>query len=103
MILPFNLDGLRWYSGRASRDVLLQLGYIEGIIDLLEPTLEVKSIYRPSYAFYYPKWSHIPRSKLFGGGFLRTVALLLLPDASEACDACQSSESDSPVLFLSVP
>ena len=44
VILPFNLDGLRWHSGRASRDVLLQLGHMEDVVDLLEPTLEVKSI-----------------------------------------------------------
>ena len=43
VILSFNLDGLRWSSGRASRDVLLQLGHIEDIVDLLEPALEVKS------------------------------------------------------------
>ena len=64
MILPFNLDGLQWHSQRASRDVLLQLGYMEDIVDLLEPTLEVNSICYPFYAFHYPEWSHIPRSKL---------------------------------------
>ena len=66
VILSFNLDGLRWSSERASRDVLLQLGHMEDIVDLFEPTLEVKSICSPSYAFCYPKYSHIPRSKLLG-------------------------------------
>ena len=64
MILPFNLDGLRWCSGGASRDVLLQLGHMEDVVNLLEPTLEVKSICRSSYEFCYPEWSHVPRSKL---------------------------------------
>ena len=65
-IFPLNLDGLRWSSGRTSRDVLLQLGHMEEIVDQLEPTLEVKSICYPSYMFHYPEWSHIPRSKLLG-------------------------------------
>ena len=64
VILSFNLDGLRWSSRRASRDLLLQLGHIEDIVDLLEPTLEVKLICHSSYVLYYPEWSHIPRSKL---------------------------------------
>ena len=66
VILPFNLDGIRWRSGRPSRDLLLQLGYIEDAVDLLEPTLEIKSVCHPSYAFHYPDWSHIYLSKLFG-------------------------------------
>ena len=64
VILPFNLDGLRWSSGGASRDVLLHIGYIKEIVDLIEPALEVKPICCSSYAHYYPEWSHIPRSKL---------------------------------------
>ena len=64
VILSFNLDGLKWISGRASRDVILQLVYMEDIVDLLEPALEVKLICRSSYALLYPEWSHIPRSKL---------------------------------------
>ena len=64
VILTFHLDGFRWSSGRASRDVLLQLGHTENIVDLLETTLEVKPICHPSYAFHYPEWSHILRLKL---------------------------------------
>ena len=64
VILTFNSNGLRWSSGRASRDVILQLGHIEDVVDLLKPTLKVKSICRPYYAFHYPKWAHKPRSKL---------------------------------------
>ena len=64
VILSFNLDRLRWSSKKASRDVLLQLGHMEDIIDLLEPALEVKPICCSSYALYYPEWSHIPRPKL---------------------------------------
>ena len=64
VILSFNLDRLRWSRGRASRDVLLQLGHIEDIVDLLEPALEVKPICYSSYALYYPEQSHISRSKL---------------------------------------
>ena len=62
VILSYNYDRLRWSSGRASRYVFLQLGYMEDIVDLLEPTLEVKSIYHPSYTLHYPEWSHIPHS-----------------------------------------
>ena len=62
VILTSHLYGLRWSSGRASRDMLLQLGHMEDIVDLLEPTL--KSMYHPSYAFHYPERFHIPRSKL---------------------------------------
>ena len=64
VILSFNLDRLRWSSRRASRDVLLQMGHMEDIVDLLEPTLEVKLICHSSYALHYPEWSHITRSKL---------------------------------------
>ena len=57
------------------------------------------------YAFHYPEWSHISRSKLLGTckmeGLLRTVALFLLPDAPTAYDACQSSASNSPILSSS--
>ena len=35
VILTFHLDGLRWSSRRASRDVLLQLGHMEDIVDCL--------------------------------------------------------------------
>ena len=44
VILTFHLDGLRWSSIRASRDVFLQLGHIEDVVDLLKPAREVKSI-----------------------------------------------------------
>ena len=64
VILSFNLDGLRYSSGKASRDVLLQLRHIEDIMDLLEPALEVKPICCSFYALHYPEWSHIPRPKL---------------------------------------
>ena len=39
---------------------------MEDVVDLLEPTIEVKSIGHPSYAFHYPEWSYIPHSKLPG-------------------------------------
>ena len=64
MILTFQLDGLRWSSGQASRDIFLQLRYMEDIVDLLEPALEVKSVCSLSYALYYPERSHKPSSKL---------------------------------------
>ena len=64
VILSFKLDGLRWGSGRVSRDVLLKLGHMKDIVDLLEPTLEVKPICCSFYALHYPEWSHIPRPKL---------------------------------------
>ena len=77
---------------RASRDMLLKLGYMEDIVDLLEPALEVKSIGSLSYALHYPEWSHKPSSELPSTckvrGSSRRVALLLLPDAPIACDAC---------------
>ena len=59
VILNLHLDGLRLSSEGASRDVLLQLGHIEDIVDLLEPALEVKPICCSSYEFHYPEWSHI--------------------------------------------
>ena len=74
---------------------------MENILDLIEPDFEFKSVCYPSYTLHCPEWSHIPRPKLFGTWFLRTVALFLLPDAPRACDSCQSSVSGSPMLFSS--
>ena len=62
--LTFQLDGLRWSGGRASRDVLLHLGYVEGIVNLLEPAPEVKPICCLPYALHHPEWSHKSSSKL---------------------------------------
>ena len=64
VILTFHEDWLRWSSGRASRDVFLELGHMEDIVDLLEPALEVKSIGHLSYMLHYPEWSHKPNSEL---------------------------------------
>ena len=64
VILSLNLDGLRWSCGRASRDMLLQLGCMKNIVDLLEPAVGVKPICCSSYALHYPEWFHIPRPKL---------------------------------------
>ena len=41
VILTFHLDGLKESSVRASRDVFLELGHMEDIVNLLEPALEV--------------------------------------------------------------
>ena len=54
VLLTFHLDELRWSGGRASRDVLLQLGHMEDVVNLLEPALEVKSIGHLSYALQHP-------------------------------------------------
>ena len=35
--------------------MLLQLRYMEDVVDLLEPALEVKSIGRLAYALYHPE------------------------------------------------
>ena len=64
VILTFQLDGLRWSSGRASRDILLQLRHMEDIVDLLEPALEVKPVSSLSYALHYFEGSQKPSSKL---------------------------------------
>ena len=64
VILTFQLDGLRWSSGRASRDMLLQLRYIDDIVDLLKLALEVKSVCSLSYALHYPERSHKPSFEL---------------------------------------
>ena len=64
VILAFQLDGLRWGSGQASRDMLLQLRYMEDIVDLLEPALEVMFVCNLSYALYYPESSYKPSSEL---------------------------------------
>ena len=66
VILSFNLDGLRWSSGGVSRDLVLQLGHMEDIVDLLEPALQVKFVCRLSYVLYYLEWCYIPRPKLLG-------------------------------------
>ena len=63
-ILTFQLNGLKWSDGRASRDMLLQLRHMEDIVDLLEPALEVKPVCSISYALHYPKRSHKPSSEL---------------------------------------
>ena len=55
VIIYFNLDGLRWSSGGAFRDALLQLRYMEDIVNLLEPELEVKSVCSLPCALYYPE------------------------------------------------
>ena len=44
--------------------MLLELGYVEDIVDLLESALEVKSIGHLSYMLHYPEWSHKPSSEL---------------------------------------
>ena len=49
VIPTFHLDRLRWSSGRASRDMPLHMRYVEDIVGLLEPALEVNSIGRLSY------------------------------------------------------
>ena len=64
IILTFNLNGLRWSSGRASRDVFIQLGHMKDVVDLLEPAFEVKSIGRLFYALHHLEWSHKPSSEL---------------------------------------
>ena len=66
VILSFNLDGLRWSSRRASRDVLFKLGHMEDIVDLLEPAFVVKPICGSSYMLHYPEWSLKPHPKLPG-------------------------------------
>ena len=75
---------------------------MKDIVDLLEPALEVKSVSSLSYALHYPERSHKPSSELPStckdGESSRRVALLLLPDAPTAYDACQSSASGSLVL-----
>ena len=55
VIFTFTLDRLRRSSGGASRGVLLQMRYMEDIMDLLEPALEFKSVCYLSYALYYPE------------------------------------------------
>ena len=64
VILTFKLDGLKWSSGQAFRDMLFQLRHMEDIMDLLEPTLEVKSVGSLAYVLHYPERSHKPSSEL---------------------------------------
>ena len=44
--------------------MLLKLGYVEDIMDILEPTPEVQSVGCLPYALYHPERSYIPSSKL---------------------------------------
>ena len=67
VILTFQLDGLRWSSGQAFRDMLLHLRHMEDIVDLLKPALEVKSVCSLSYVLYYPERSHKPSFELPSG------------------------------------
>ena len=44
--------------------MLLQLRYVKDIVDLLEPTLEVKSVGCLPYALQHLEWSYKPSSEL---------------------------------------
>ena len=44
--------------------MLLQLRYIEDIVDLPEPAIEVKSVCSLSYVLHYPERSYKPGSEL---------------------------------------
>ena len=43
---------------------MLQLRYVEDIVDRLKPALEVHSVCSPPYALHYPERSHKPSSEL---------------------------------------
>ena len=63
-ILTFHDDELRGSSGRAFRDMPLQLRHMEDIVDVFEPALDVKSIGCLSYTLQHPEWSHKSSSEL---------------------------------------
>ena len=44
--------------------MVLQLRYMEDIVDLLKPALKVKSVGCLTYALQNPEWSHKPSSEL---------------------------------------
>ena len=74
--------------------MLLQLRYIKDIIELLEATLEIKSVYSLSYALHYPGRSHKPSSEL------PSACKMGLASTMKCLQETQEESSTLAILFL---